>query len=53
MKVLPSFWRDAAWDIARLNIARPGQCVTNPMRGYHADKNESECYEHDDDSHRL
>ena len=29
MKVLPSFWRDAAWDIAQLDIAR--QCVTNPM----------------------
>ena len=48
MKVSPAFWRDAAWDIARLYMARQ-----YAMRGHHADKNESECNEHDDDSHRL
>ena len=51
MKVSPAFWRDAAWDIARLYMAR--KYATIPMRGYHADKNESECNEHDDDSHCL
>ena len=55
MKVLPAFWRDAAWDIARLYMA--WQYATNPVRGQHADKNESECNQHyrnaDDDSRRL
>ena len=51
MKVLPAFWRDAAWDIARLYMA--WQYATNLMRGHHADKNESECNQHADDSHRL
>ena len=50
MKVLPAFWRDTAWDIARLYMAWH---ATNPVRGQHADKNESECNQHYDDSHRL
>ncbi len=51
MKVLPAFRRDAAWDIARLYMT--WQVATKPVRGHHADKKESECNEHDDDSHCL
>ncbi len=50
MKVLPAFWRDTAWDIVRLYMAWH---ATKPVRGQHADKNESECNQHYDHSHRL
>ena len=51
MKVLPAFWRDAAWDIARLNMARKYE--TNSGSGHHADENESEYNKHDDNRYRL